>query len=37
MIGSDSESSCLQTVFISKHMTNLMVLEDLHEESLEIP
>jgi hypothetical protein len=37
MIGSYSESSCLRIVFISKHVTNHKFLEDVHEDSLQIP
>jgi hypothetical protein len=36
MIGSYSESSCLQIVFISKHVTDHKFLEDVHEDSLQI-
>jgi len=37
MIGSHSESSCIQTVFISKHVTDHKFLEDVDEDSLQIP
>jgi hypothetical protein len=37
MIGSYSESSCIQTVFISKHVTDVKLLEDVHEDSLQFP
>jgi hypothetical protein len=37
MIGSSSESSCIQTVFISKYMTDHKLVEDVHEDSLQIP
>jgi len=36
MIGSYSESSCIRTVFISKHVTDGKFLEDVHEDSLQI-
>jgi hypothetical protein len=32
-----SESSCIQTVFKSKHVTDHKLLEDVHEESLQNP
>jgi len=37
MIGSYSESSCIQTVFISKYLTDHKLLEDVYEDSLQIP
>jgi len=37
MIDSYSESSCIWTVFISKHVTDHKLLEDVHEDSLQIP
>lgn len=37
MIGSYSEASCIWTVFISKHVTDHKFLEDVHEDSLQIP
>jgi hypothetical protein len=37
MIGSYSESSYIRTVFISKHVTDHKFLEDVHEDSLQIP
>jgi hypothetical protein len=37
MIGSYSDSSCIQTVFISKLVTDHKLLEDVHEDSLQIP
>jgi hypothetical protein len=37
MIGSYSKSSCIRTVFISKHVTDHKFLEDDHEDSLQIP
>jgi len=37
MIGSSSESSFIRTMFISKHVTDHKLLEDLHEEYLQIP
>jgi len=37
MIGSYSESSCIQPVFISKHGTDHKLLKDVHEDSLQIP
>jgi len=30
-------SSCIRTVFISKHATDHKFLEDIHEDSLQIP
>jgi hypothetical protein len=36
MIGSYSESSITQTVFISKHVTDHKLLKDVHEDSLQI-
>jgi hypothetical protein len=36
MIGSYSESSCIRTMFISKHVTDHKFLEDIHEDSLQI-
>jgi hypothetical protein len=33
----NSESSCIQTVFKSKHVTDHKLLEDVHEESLQNP
>jgi hypothetical protein len=32
-----SESSCIQTVFKSKHVTDQKLLEDVHKDSLHIP
>jgi hypothetical protein len=37
MIGVYSESSRFQTMFKSKIMTDQKLLEDVHEESLQIP
>jgi hypothetical protein len=37
MIGSYSESPCIRIVFISKHVTDHKLLEDVHEDSLQIP
>jgi len=37
MIGVYSKSSCFQTMFKSKLVTNQKLLEDVHEESLQIP
>jgi hypothetical protein len=37
MIGSYSESSCIRTVFISSHVTGHKFLEDVNEDSLQIP
>jgi len=37
MIGSYSASSYIRTVFISKHVTDHKFLEDVHEDSLQIP
>jgi hypothetical protein len=37
MIDSYSESSCIRIVFISKHVTDQKFLEDVHEDSLQIP
>jgi len=37
MIGFYSKSSCIRTVFISKHVTDHKLLEDVHEDSLQIP
>jgi len=37
MIGVYSESSCFQTMFKSKLVTDQKLLEDVHEESLQIP
>jgi hypothetical protein len=37
MIGSYLESLCIQTVFNSKHVTDHKLLEDVHEDSLQIP
>jgi hypothetical protein len=33
----NSESSCIQKIFKSKHVTDRKLLEDVHEESLQIP
>jgi hypothetical protein len=33
----NSESSCIQTVLKSKHVTDHKLLEDVHEEFLQIP
>jgi hypothetical protein len=37
MIGSYSESSIIRIVFISKHVIDHKLLEDVHEDSLQIP
>jgi len=37
IISSYSESSFIQTVFISKHLTDHKLLEDVHKDSLQIP
>jgi hypothetical protein len=37
MIGSYSESSCFRTVLISKHVTDHKLLEDVQEDSFQIP
>jgi hypothetical protein len=37
MIGVYSESSCFQTIFKSKLVTDQKLLEDVHEDSLQIP
>jgi type II secretory pathway predicted ATPase ExeA len=37
MIGSYLESSCIQTVFNSKHVIDHKLLEDVREDSLQIP
>jgi hypothetical protein len=37
MIGVYSESSCFQTMFKSNIVTDQKLLEDVHEESLQIP
>jgi hypothetical protein len=37
MIGPYSESSCIWIVFISKHVTDHKFLENVHEDSLQIP
>jgi hypothetical protein len=37
MIGSYSKSSCIRTVLISKYVTDHKLLEDVHEDSLQIP
>jgi hypothetical protein len=37
MISSYSESSSIRTVFISKHVTDHKILENVHKDSLQIP
>jgi hypothetical protein len=37
MIDSYSKFSCIRIVFISKHVTDHKFLEDVHEDSLQIP
>jgi hypothetical protein len=37
MIGSFQSLHVIWTVFISSHVTGLMFLEDVHEDSMQIP